>query len=57
MNLEEQLRLVEYKKMTGPAFLIHLFLKQSDRVMTIIARDILSSKLEGDITLTKFTAR
>ena len=33
MNLEEQFKLVEYEKMTGPAFLTHLFLKQSDGVM------------------------
>ena len=49
MNLEEQFRLVEYDEMTGPAFLTHLFLEQSDQTMAKIAIEILSTKSEGSI--------
>ena len=49
MKLEEICKLVEYVKMTGAAFLKHLLLEQSDRVMRKIATDILSSKPESGI--------
>ena len=51
MKPDEILKLVEYEKMNGAAFLTHLFLEQSDEVMQKIATDILSSKPEGDIAL------
>ena len=49
MKLEEIFRLVEYEKITGPVFLMQLFLEQADGVMQKKATDILSSKPEGVI--------
>ena len=49
MKLEEKFNLVEYDKMTGPAFVTHIFLEEANSTMQKIATDILANKPGGDI--------